>query len=73
MQETETELSRLRQIVKRFCQSGSASSDNVQSYERSISDTEEELKGHKLSATQSQHFTVKPRPSVPKTGNPSQA
>ena len=52
----ETELSRLRQIVKRLRQSGSASADNVQSYERSISDTEEELKGHKLSATQSQTF-----------------
>ena len=41
----ETELSRLRQIVKRLHQSGSASADYVQSYERSISNTEDELKG----------------------------
>ena len=52
----ETELSRLRQIVKQLRQSGSASAEDVQSYDRSISDIDEELRRHKLGATETQTF-----------------
>ena len=52
----EMELARLRQVIKRLRQSGSASMDQIQSNEHGITEIEQELKGHKAIATESQAF-----------------
>ena len=52
----EMELSRLRQIIKRLRQSGSAIGDDIKSHEETVAEIEQELKEHKCSATDSQTF-----------------
>ena len=52
----EMELSRLRQIIKRLRQSGSASADEIQSHEQTVGEIEQGLKEHKLAATDAQTF-----------------
>ena len=49
----EIELSRLRQIIKRLRQSGSAIGDDIKSHEETVAEIEQELKEHKCSATDS--------------------
>ena len=52
----EMELSRLRQIIKRLRQSGSASADDIQSNEQVVTEIEQELREHKSHASESQTF-----------------
>lgn len=52
----ETELSRLRQTIKHLRQSGSATAEDIQSNEQSITQIEQELREHKSHASESQTF-----------------
>lgn len=52
----EIEQSRLRQIIKRLHQSGSASANDIQSHEQTVAEIEQELMEHKQGATESQTF-----------------
>lgn len=50
------ELSRLRQIINRLRQSGSASADDIQSNEQVVTEIKQELREHKSHASESQTF-----------------
>ena len=52
----ETELSRLRQLIKCFRQSGSSSAEDIQSNKQAVAEIEQELRGHKSRATEAQAF-----------------
>ena len=52
----EMALSRLRQIIKRLRQSGSTSTDDIQSNDQVVTEIEQELREHKSHASDSQTF-----------------